>query len=759
MRRAAIPCLRPVALGLLACGAALPLSAAAQTSDQAASPSSQPLAPQPSASQPPPAKPDRAATDKAGTVTGVTVTSQANQTQLSIDRRSYDVSRDLQTTTGSIADALRNVPSVDVDLNGKVSLRGDPNVTIMIDGRPSNMFKGPGAGLALQSLPADQIERVEVITNPTAAYSPEGTAGIINLVTKKGRGAGASGSVRANLGTGGRRSAGASASYNSARLTLSGDASWRTDPQHSISDTAFTAIDPSTGAATTTQEHADVRGPLSLWNVRGGADYDVTDATRLSAELRHTDFRFHPQSVTTERVLGPSGAEVGAIDEGELDLGPDRRDTEGRVGLRHKFAGDDHVLTVDLSRERTREDTDTTESELFEQPVQPKRFRQLGVHNRLIQTELKADYSRPMPAAGKLKTGYDLKVDDNDYLNTATLGTSAADAQPDPGQTNFFRYRRSINAAYATYEQPFGDLTVLAGLRLEDVRLRLNDPTTRFAAGRDELDAYPTLHLAYRLSDVQQLTLSYSHRVQRPDPGDLDPFRFIQGFSARQGNPDLRNADTHAFEAGWQYKAGGTYYLATAFYRLNEHGFTDVLADIGGGVLLDTPQNLVKSRNAGLELVANGHLGKTLSYNLSGDLYYAQIDAQAGAGTPGFAGKRSALTGGGRASLSWQPTAKDLFQVSGQLTARKLTPQGFIEPMTLIFLGYRHRFDDRLSLVVTAQDPFDIYRFKQVLDTPALTLRSTARGRIQAAFVGLVWSFGAAGKRPHPADFDFSAPQ
>ena len=133
----------------------------------------------------PQAAPGKPAASEA-TVEGLTVTAESPTAfRSSIDRRSYGVANDLQTTTGSISDALRNIPSVEVDVQGNVSLRGDPNVTILIDGKPSGLFKGEGAAQALQSLPADQIERVEVITNPSAAFSPDGSAGIINLITKK----------------------------------------------------------------------------------------------------------------------------------------------------------------------------------------------------------------------------------------------------------------------------------------------------------------------------------------------------------------------------------------------------------------------------------------------------------------------------------------------------------------------------------------------------------------------------------------------
>lgn len=185
---------------------------------------------------------------------------------------------------------------------------------------------------------------------------------------------------------------------------------------------------------------------------------------------------------------------------------------------------------------------------------------------------------------------------------------------------------------------------------------------------------------------------------------------------------------------------------------------TDVVTDLGGGFLLTRKENLARSQNAGLELVANGKLTKSLSYNVSSNLYWNRIEAS-DLDVAGVAPERSAFTIGGRGSLTWQVTPKDLLQVSGQVAPKRLLPQGFSEPMVLMFAGYRHKFDERLSFVVTVQDPFDIYRFRQVYDTPLLHERVTDRGRIQAAFVGLQWTFGQANKRrPDPA-FDFSAPQ
>ncbi|MFN7534488.1 MAG: TonB-dependent receptor plug domain-containing protein, partial [Brevundimonas sp.] len=159
------------------------------------------------------------------TVGELTVTARNTDIRSSIDSISYSLAEDLQATTGSLADALRNIPSVDVDPQGNVSLRGDSSVTILVDGRPSGILSGPGRAQALLQLPADQYARIEVMTNPSAAYSPEGSGGVINLISRPRAprpGVQTTGSIRANVGDNGRWNAGASGSWQRDRLTLSG---------------------------------------------------------------------------------------------------------------------------------------------------------------------------------------------------------------------------------------------------------------------------------------------------------------------------------------------------------------------------------------------------------------------------------------------------------------------------------------------------------------------------------------------------------
>jgi hypothetical protein len=387
--------------------------------------------------------------DAGKTLDTITVTGASQQGfRSSIDRRSYGVANDLATTTGSISDALKNVPSVEVDVNGNVSLRGDTNVTIMIDGKPSGLFRGASAAQALQSMPADSVERVEVITNPSAQFSPEGSAGIINLITKHTRKPGKSGSMRINLGTGRRGNAGVSGAYNSNKLTLSGDLSARVDSQDGgpgLDDRTF--LDGQGHVLSTSNMVRSQRGDAVLWNARGSADYDIDSATRLSGEARFTRFDIDIAGRQHFEVRDAAGAPTLVFDTPQrFTFARENGAVQGTV--RHKFAGDDHELVVNLSRERTNEQPEQALTQILALPAAPNIFTDLHTVNTLDLTQLKADYTRPMPAQAKLKAGYDLRIDDNRYDNVGVRGTSEATAGPDPSQTNLFLYKQTINAAY-----------------------------------------------------------------------------------------------------------------------------------------------------------------------------------------------------------------------------------------------------------------------------------------------------------------------
>ena len=699
--------------------------------------------------RPPPAPPAKTAPK---TVGEVVVTGQAPPVQTSIDRRSYSVSGDLQAQTGAIADALRNVPSVEVDVQGNVSLRGDPNVTILVDGKPSSLFQGDNKGQALQSLPADSIERVEVITNPSAEFRADGTAGVINLISKKAKGVGRTGSVRLTAGDGDRYAASANLGYNSNKLTLSSDLSIRQDAQKSRTTDDRLQTDPASGAQTAIDQDQITHLIANSVNARVSVDYDLTPRTRIGAEAHgnYTFFRVDAPSRFTFDDL--TGAPADAFAR-QLSVHQKRAAAEASASLRQKI-GAEGEFVLNLSHEEI-VDPRVRAGRTFDQiPPTPDAFDEQRLDNHLHTTELKGDYTQPMADMSKLKLGFDVEHVDNAYRNRGFAGPALGALSPAPALTNLFLFKRTISAAYATYEKPVGDLTVQAGLRVEDVRQDIDQPTLGQAVENDYLRAYPTLHLAWKLSDAQQLTASYSHRVQRPDPSAFNSFRFLlDPLNFRAGNPHLKPQQTQSFELGYEYRQSPVMLLATLYYRQNRGGVADVLRDLGGGVYLSERSNIAQSRSGGLELVANGRLTKSLTYNLNGNLGWTELDSLG----PLFAPTRSTVAFSGHGSLTWQATADDLFQLNAFMNGKRLTPQGYADPMVGVDLGYRHKLTDKLSIMMTVQDLLGSFRAFQAIDTPVLRERTRTDFDTRAVRVGLTWTFGGGKQRDPGFEFQNAA--
>jgi outer membrane receptor protein involved in Fe transport len=679
------------------------------------------------------------------TVEGVVVTGAGQGIETSIDRRSYSVTADLQAAAGSIGDALRNLPSVAVDVQGEISLRGDRNVTIMIDGKPSGMFRGDNRASALQQLPADQFERVEVITNPSAAFDPDGSAGIINLISKKGRGAGSSGSVRANYGDRGRYNASISGTHNANKLTLNGDASLRRNVLKMDLVDRRTSLDLATGHPIETLNTSG--GALRSENrvVHGSIDYDLDDKTRLSLDLRRVESAF---SALVQERLGPLSRPTTRI--GDMDASFST--LEAFTTFRRKFDGEGHDLTI-----TARQDANVSSGErpfIYLANPPPGGVYEVAIeHNDRTRRELKAEYKRPMHADAKLTLGYQLQADDNAYDNLGARGASPETATIEPGLTARFFFEQSVNSLYGTYERGFGDLSMVAGLRLEDVRIKTYEVVIGRRDRSDYVQAYPSLHLGYQLSDERRVTLSYSRRVQRPNPFQLNPFGFYQDpYSLFRGNPRLKPQITDAIEAGYQYRNGQSLYSATAYYRNNRHAVTQVVADLGGGSLVTTLENLGSMRTGGIEFTTNGRLNKQLSFNLSGNTYWMEIDP----GRLGYAA-RSVTTVSGQGSLDWQATPKDFLQLNLSLTGKRLAPQGEWGPSAVLNLGYRHKFNDRLSGLVTAQDVLDSFRNPLTIETPVLRQRVDRKINAQAVFVGFSYAFGGGDRRPKDPGFEYGS--
>lgn len=740
---------------LLMCGAAL---APATASD--AQVVTRPIPQEPAAGAQPaqPATPQTGpapSTEAATTVGDVVVVARSADVRSSIDSTSYSLANDLQASSGSLADALRNVPSVDVDPQGGVSLRGDSNVTILIDGRLSGVLTGEGRAQALLQMSAAGYSRIEVMTNPSAAYSPEGGGGVINLISKPSvvRDS-ASGAVRANVGGNGRRNVGANGAWTRGGLTVSGDAGVRQDLVLQETDRLRERLDPVTGAVVgTTRQTQDVDGYNDVQSARLNAQYDVDRGLQVSAEVRGTFIDNGANAIEVYEDTSGSGVPAGryvrdrnVVFDGE-SLGVITR------AIR-RLDGDGHEWTTELRLDRNRNAFALGAVYDYDLPAAPDVFEQSYMRNTQSLIGFTSAYVRPTVDGGKIRAGYELEARDVSLDNATSRGAEPSALVADPSVTNRFQAEQVVHAAYATWERPFGELTAQLGLRLEYADIRLNQITTGVLSDQDYFRAYPTLHLGYQLTDSQQLKASYSRRIQRPSPGQLNPFTTYQDpLNRRSGNPDLEPQETDAFEIMWQMRAGQTFYQATAYYRDTQKAFTDVVTD-AGGFFLTRPENLGSRRDTGLELVANGSLHPTLRYSASANVFRQEIEA---AGLTDDA-RRSATIVSGRASLNWQPTSKDFLQVSAIWQGDVLQAQGVKETGATVNLGYRHKLTEKLAFQATVRDVLGTFGDTTTYQTPTFRDRSERRYGGRAWYVGLTYTFGQTPKRPQDPQFDFQAP-
>ncbi len=687
----------------------------------------------------------------AATVEAVVVTGVAAEVTTSIDRRSYSLGKDIAATSGSVADALRNVPAVSVDMQGVLSLRGDTNVTILVDGKPSGAFEGQGRADALQQFPADQIERVEVITNPSAALNPEGSGGVINLITKQSKGSGWTGSAYATAGSAGTKRAGGSFGYNSAKLNITGSLAGNYQRNKfqgwELRETLVPASGLFTDHTIDTIGRNLQRGP----NAKLTVGYALTPKDQLTANASYNQNLIYGYPFNLYRDYSTAGVLTG-LHERQGKRHNRYEDLSLNGGWRHTI-GDGHTLSVDVVRNRNEYDDDLVWTTLRSVPARlPLELNEQDFIQK--HSELKATYVRPLTGGGKLTAGYELKVDDNFYAATVLRGPARSSLVIDPTTPYRFDFGQTINAGYVTLERGFGGLNVQAGLRVEDAQLKIDEASSP-SFRPDYLRAYPSLHLAYKLDDERKVSASYSKRVQRPPAFLLNPFRvYADPKTIQQGNPNLKPQETDSFEAGFEQRKGGTTLLATAFYRSNKGEFSPIGRDRGGGDILVTFDNLGSSKTAGLELVANTKLGPKVTVSSNANLFWKEISAT----NLGIAGSKSTYGVGGRVNLDWQARPNDLLQINAQIRPKQLYAQGIQKPTWTVNLGWRHKVNDKVTATVSVQDLFDTNTQKRVFVTPDIQVQGEYRPVSRAISLRLDYRFGAKPKAANDPGFDYGAP-
>jgi outer membrane receptor for ferrienterochelin and colicin len=681
----------------------------------------------------------------------VVVTARKLAVETLIDRKVYSVTDDVQAAFGTVSDVLSAIPSVDVDPDGNVSLRGDSNVLILIDGKPSTQFSGSAAGDNLQTMAAKDIERIEVMTTPPAQFKADGAAGVINIITRKKRPDGLAGSLQGSLGSGGRSVVGASTSYSSGRLTVSATAGFRHDYRQRLLESDVRARDPTTAQLLDSNSSLNERIRRQAPTVGLSAEYALDDRQSVSGSVRWNErggLRTYTQlndSSPPAGVLTSSSRRVSAGHDPETDY-------DERLGFLRKLArpGEEIDISVHRSTSRQREHYDYTNDSFI--PAAATNYNNLNLREDHATTEFGVDYALPFSKARSLKLGYAFEQDDFRYGNAGSNVDPVTGVQTvDPNVTNDFKFRQQINAGYASYQATIGNWNWLAGLRAELTHTDVQQLTDNVSNSGSYFRIYPSLHVDRRLSDEATLSFGASRRVTRPDPSNLDPYVDHEYTpNLRAGNANLQPQYTQSYEFGYEFEGRGLTYQLTGYYRRNRDSVTDVTEYLGNGFSLTTKTNLPKNDSAGLEFTSNGYIVPQLAYSLSGNLFYSQIDATA-LGVPGL---QSTAGVNGKLKLDYRPASADSVQLIVTRTDKRLTPQGYVSAINIVNVGYKHQVTSDLTAIVTVSDVFNGQHYERVESTPAFTgdyLRAV-RGRV--LYVGVVYSFGST-KKDKQANFEY----
>ena len=685
----------------------------------------------------------------------VVVSGQKLSVETLLDRKVYNVTTDVQSTFGSLSDVLSVIPSVEVDPDGIVSLRGDTHVLILIDGKPSTQFSGSSAGDNLQSIPAKDIERIEILTTPPPQFKAEGAAGVINIILRKKRSKGLTGSVQGSLGDGGRSVVGADSSYSSGPLTASANAGYRRDYRQRVTESDTVAPDPTTGMLITNTSTTREKVRRAVPTAGSSVEYALNEAQSISAAARWG----HRGGLRTYTELNGSSTPLGAATSStrRLSTGHDpEADLDEKLGFTQKLGRPGETLDLSLHRSTSlqHEHYDYTNDSFI--PPGNTFYNNLNFREAHATTEFGADYALPLSKASSLKLGYDFEQDDYKFGNLGSTVDPVTQAQViDPNLTNDFEFRQRISAGYASYQAITGAWNWLGGLRAELTSTDAQQLTDNISNTSRYFRIYPSLHTDYALSDASTLSFGASSRVTRPDPENLNPYVDHEYTpNLRAGNANLRPQFTQSFEAGYGFEgAGARSYGLTGYYRRNRDSVTDLTEYLGDGLSLTTKVNLPKNDSEGLEFTAAGRVVSQLAYSVSGNLFHNQIDATA-LGLPGL----QSTTGLNlKVKLDYRPTSDDAAQLTLTRSDKRLTPQGFVGAINLVNLGYKRQLLADLTAVVTLTDVFNGQRLRRFVTTPTFTqeYQRTTMGRV--LYVGVVYSFGSTKKDKQP-NFEYDPP-
>ena len=677
----------------------------------------------------------------------VVISAEKAQVINSIDKQVFNVEKNIVSEGGTAADVLQQVPSVTVDIDGNVSLRGSGNITILIDGKPSGLTGDRST--ILSQIPANSIESIEVITNPSAKYDPEGMGGIINVVLKKNKKIGFNGNVGVTLGTRNKYNGTISLNYRNKKINFFSNYNYR----YNQFDNRFTSfrknILSDTSFGFDQNKLSQSKGNNHL--LKGGMDFYLNDYNTIGFS---TTFGFNK-----ERQLGtnfneytdfmdvPQQFETRANDENTKSWNID-----GVIDYRKTFKKMGQSLTASALFSHAPRDKKEfyTERDFangsFDVAIGiPFLENQFRVQKIQIGS-LQADYVHPLKK-GKIETGYRSNIRLIDInLNILELDTVVNQFVKSELKSSHFRYLEQIHAVYGQYSNTIKKFGYQVGLRLEAALVKGELLDSNAVNKQQYYTPFPTLNMNYKLKKDQEVSLGYSRRVNRPGVQELNPAGdFGDPLNIRIGNPKLKPEFINSINAGYQKNWEKANIVASLFMMQKQNGFMRVrTVDTTSNISYVTNINLTKSINYGLDFNSKFNIAKWWNLNLGGTVFQSKVAANV------------ALNAFERKNTSWTIKAISTMtvwdnmsiQFSYNVQGPIVIPQGKIKLVQGLDIAVKKDFlkKKNLSVNIRVTDVFDTRQFAIDLEDPTFVQSFSFKRETLVGYIGVSYRFGEADK-------------
>ena len=528
----------------------------------------------------------------------IVIIAEKSTVEIRLDKRIYNVGKDMTVKGGSASDVLDNVPSVDVDVEGNVSLRGNENVRILIDGKPSALVGLSGTD-ALRQLPADAIERVEVITSPSARYDAEGTAGILNIILRKGVATGLNGSMNATIGDPKQYRIASNVNFRTNKFNFFTNLGFRNSSGPGKFLTNLSIFENESFNSLRIEDR-DFERNRNGYNINVGLEYFLSKKSSITGTYFYRDSNNQNLSTNNISVFDVDDileySDLRIQDEDEID-----NTSQISLNYTNNFNTSGHKLTVDVqySDSEEIESASIDDSLATENNITTEKSK-----NTLIQT----DYTLPIGENTQFEFGYRGDFQD---LNSNFLVNRIPELDFNP--SNNLIFEQNVNAIYSQLGNKINKFSYLLGLRTEitDVKVRLTNTNENFDYNYSEL--FPTINFGFERTDNQSFTLGYSRRLRRPRYWFLNPFESRNSQNIiYKGNPGLIPTFTNSFDLGFLQKIGKLTLNSSIYYQHSINAIQRVSRDeirlldgVNQVITIREPINLASEDRFGFELTAN----------------------------------------------------------------------------------------------------------------------------------------------------------